>query len=63
MRHHDLERPARNRVTALFEARALSFDLASDATLEDLAKRLAHLRTRHDGTLVGIAVKVGGDRR
>lgn len=58
MRHLDIERPAQNRVMAVFKAGALSFDIAPAATLEDLAERLADLRVRQDGGLISLAVRV-----
>jgi hypothetical protein len=47
-----------NRVTAVFEDRALSFILAKGATLEELSDRLADLG-RHNGCPVAITVKFG----
>jgi hypothetical protein len=47
-----------NRVTAVFEDRALSFILAKGATLEDLSDRLVDLG-RHNGCPVAITVKFG----
>ena len=58
MRHLDIDRPPKNRVMAMFDASALSFDIAPAATLEDLAERLAYLRNWHDGALIGVAVRV-----
>ena len=49
------EQPDSNRVTALFADRELSFVLPKDATLEDLAGRLASLRV---GTPVAINVRL-----
>ena len=46
-----------NRVTAVFEDRALSFLLAKGATLAELSERLADLDRRHDGWPVAITVK------
>ena len=60
MRHLNIECPSRNRVTALFEASAFSFELPLAATLEDLATRLADLRERHGETLIGVNVRVRG---
>ena len=48
----------RNRVTAVFEANALSFELPLAATLEDLAARLADRGDHHDGPLVGVHVRL-----
>ena len=58
MRHLPTERPARNRVTAVFDDGALVFDLAPAATLEDLAGRLAHLHGRRGRALISVAVMV-----
>jgi hypothetical protein len=58
MQHLNIECPPRNRVTAVFEANALSFELPLAATLEDLAARLADLGDRHDGTLISVDVRV-----
>ena len=57
--HKTHERRLRlNRVTAVFEDRALSFILAKGATLEELSDRLADLG-RHNGYPVAITVKFG----
>lgn len=48
----------RNRVTAVFEASALSFELPLTATLEDLAARLADRGDHHDGPLVSVNVRL-----
>jgi hypothetical protein len=58
MRHLEIERPIRNRVTAVFDDGALSFDLAPAATLADLAARLAHLHGRRDRALISVAVVI-----
>lgn len=58
MRHLHVERPPQNRVTAVFEASALSFELPPAATFEDLAERLADLGDRHDGTLISVDVRM-----
>ena len=56
--HKLYERPLRlNRVTAVFEDRALSFILAKGATLEELSDRLADLGQRQDGRPIAITVK------
>jgi len=57
--HKLYERPLRlNRVTAVFEDRALFFILAKGATLEELSDRLADLG-RHNGCPVAVTVKFG----
>lgn len=56
MRHLNHEHPTPNRVVAVFEGSAVSFDMASAATFEDLAERLSRLHDRHDGTLISVAV-------
>jgi hypothetical protein len=58
MRPVNVERPARNRVIAVFEASAFSFDLPPAATLEDLAGHLADLGRRDDGTLISVDVRM-----
>jgi hypothetical protein len=58
MRHLNVERPEPNRVMAVFEASAFSFDLPPAATLEDLAEHLADLGGRDDGTLISVDVRV-----
>jgi len=58
VQHPNIECPPRNRVTAVFEASALSFELPPAATLEDLAASLADLGDRHDGTLISVDVRV-----
>jgi len=52
------QRSRLNRVTAVFEDRALSFILAKGTTLEELSDRLADLG-RHNGCPVAITVKFG----
>ena len=58
MSHLETGRPARNRVTAVFDDGALSFDLAPTATLADLAARLAHLHGRRERALISVAVMI-----
>jgi hypothetical protein len=55
--------PSKNRVTAVFEASALSFEVSEDATLEQLARRLAHLGRRHGEALTAVQVTKGWKRR
>jgi hypothetical protein len=55
--HGDESRPGR--VTVAFTDSALSFTLAKDATLEDLACRLDRLGELHNGKPVAIEVKFG----
>ncbi len=57
MRRLARERPAPNRVVAVFDGSAVSFDMAPAATLEDLAERLAALDDRYDGTLISVAIR------
>jgi hypothetical protein len=57
MRHLNHEPPAPNRVVAIFEGSAVSFDMAPAATFEDLAERLSYLHDRHEGTLISVAVR------
>ena len=52
-----------NRVTAVFEDRALSFNLAKGATLEELSDRLADLGQQHNECPVAITVKFGSSSR
>ena len=52
------QRSRLNRVTAVFEDRALSFIMAKGTTLEELSDRLADLG-RHNGCTVAITVKFG----
>ena len=52
------QRSRLNRVTAVFEDRALFFILAKGATLEELSDRLADLG-RHNGCPVAVTVKFG----
>jgi hypothetical protein len=59
--YHDESRPSR--VTVAFEDSALSFMLLKDATFEDLADRLDHLRERHCGKPIAIEVKFAAERR
>jgi hypothetical protein len=56
-------RSRQNRVTAVFEDRALSFILAKGATLEELSDRLADLGQRHNGRPVAVTVKFGSSSR
>jgi len=58
MRQLHVEAEPRNRVTAVFEANALSFELPPTATLEDLTARLADLGDGHDGSLISVNVRV-----
>jgi hypothetical protein len=57
------EQPVQNRVMALFEASAFSFELPHAATLQDLAGRLAHLTKRHGEALIGVNVRVSSQMR
>jgi hypothetical protein len=52
----------KNRVTAVFEAGAFSFDVSEGATLGQLARRLAHLGRRHGEALTAVQVTKGGKR-
>jgi hypothetical protein len=61
MRHLDVQRPAQSRVMAVFQDGAVSFDIAPAATLEELAARLARLRGRRSGALIGVAMMVCPD--
>jgi hypothetical protein len=49
---------ATNEVTVVFEDAALMFALPRDATLEDLAERVAGMATHHLGGPVAIGVKL-----
>ena len=55
-------RSARHRVIAEFEGSILSFPLPREATLEDLAGRLAALGQSHRGAPVSIEVTIGLDQ-
>ncbi len=57
------ERPMQNRVMAVFEANALSFELPLSATLEDLAGRLAQLCERHGEALTGVSLRMSSPPR
>ena len=48
------ERQAYNSVTAVFEAGVVSFEVSETVTLEELAKRLAHLGERQGEALTGV---------
>ena len=56
-------RLTQSRVTAVFEDRALSFNLAMGATLEELSDRLSDLGQRHNESPVAITVKFGSSSR
>jgi hypothetical protein len=45
-----------NRVTAVWEARILSFDISITTTLEELAGRLVRLGERHREALLGVEI-------
>lgn len=45
-----------NRVVAVFNDSLLAFELPRDATLEELATRLAYLGERHSGSPLSITV-------
>jgi hypothetical protein len=55
------DRP-KNRVIAVFEAGASSFEMSEGATLEQLAGRLAHLGRRHGEALTAVQVTKGWKR-
>jgi hypothetical protein len=57
------ERLTQNRVMAVFERNALSFNLPRFATLEDLAGRLAHLSQRHGRALTSVSVRMSSRMR
>lgn len=50
---------SKNRVIAVFEAGAFSFVVSEGATLEHLARRLAHLGRRHGEALTAVRVTKG----
>jgi hypothetical protein len=54
-----VERRPANRVLAVFEAGAVSFELPRVATFEHLAERLGSLREQCGGALIRIDVRVG----
>lgn len=58
MGRFNAECPPQNRVTAVFEASALSFELPLAATLEDLAARLADRGDHHNGPLISLNVRL-----
>jgi hypothetical protein len=45
-----------NRVVAVFSDSMLAFELPRDATLEELAARLAYLGERHSGSPLSVTV-------
>lgn len=45
-----------NHVVAIFADSLLAFELPRNATLEDLASRLAYLGERHAGTPISVTV-------
>jgi hypothetical protein len=53
---------SKDRVTAVFEAGAFSFEVSEGATLEQLARRLAHLGRRHGEALTAVQVTKGWKR-
>lgn len=53
---------SKNRVTAVFEAGAFSFEMSESATLQQLARRLAHLGRRHGEALTAVQVTKGWKR-
>ena len=57
-------RPAHqlNRVTAIFQHATLSFELAREATLEQLAEQLSMLSELHGGLPLSVDVRVPVDR-
>ena len=57
------ERLTQNRVMAVFERNALSFNLPRSATLEDLAGRLALLSARRGRALTSVSVRVSAQMR
>ncbi len=56
------EAPLASQVMALFADRALSFNLAKDATFAELADRLDHLGEWHTGTPTAVYLKFGTAR-
>jgi hypothetical protein len=57
-------RPARqpNRVTAIFQHTRLSFDIAREATLGQLAEQLSVLSEIHGGLPLSVDIRVAVDR-
>jgi hypothetical protein len=60
---HTIQQHRQSRVTAVFEDRAHSFILGTDATLEELADRLASLGGRHNAWPLAITVKFAAASR
>jgi hypothetical protein len=58
MQRLEIGRLPKNRVMALFEGSAISFDMAPATSLLDLAERLSGLGGRHDGALISVTVRV-----
>jgi len=58
MQQFRTQRPAQNRVMALFEASLELFELPRAATLGDLADRLVELSERHGEALIRIDVRM-----
>jgi hypothetical protein len=53
-----VEKTPPNQVIAIFDARAVLFDLSPAATFEDLSERLAQIVERHGDTLVSVDVRI-----
>jgi hypothetical protein len=60
MRMKSLARP--NRVTAIFEDAALTFNVERDTTLAQLAEKLGALGEIHGGLPLAVNVRVGAGR-
>jgi hypothetical protein len=58
----DKTAPQLNRVTAMFHGAALSFELAREATLAQLAEHLGALGEIHGGLLFPVNVRLPGRR-
>lgn len=60
----NLKRPRKpNRVTAVFRHAALTFDMARETSLAQLAEQLGRLGELHGGLPLSIDVRVAVDRR
>ena len=61
MRYLSHESRPQNRVTAVFDASAISFEVSEAVTLAELAGRLAYLGERHQQVLIGVDLLKGHD--
>jgi hypothetical protein len=62
MQRLEIGRLPKNRVMALFESSAISFDMAPKASLLDLVERLKNLGINHDGALIGVTIRLSSKK-